>query len=125
MVDDVADFGVVLDFAVADYGVVGVVLGGVGVVLDLAVLELVVYDHVVVGVVLNLVQTFAIALPCFALRMLRVQVVVELAPVSVRAIQVLVEVFALLCSVILMNVLFGQQLVFTVGKSAFGAKFAF
>ena len=59
MVDDVADFGVVLDFAVADYGVVGIVLGGVGVVLDLAVLELVVYDHVVVGVVLNLVQTLA------------------------------------------------------------------
>ena len=45
MVDDVADFGVVL--------------GGVGVVLDLAVLDLVVYDHVVVGVVLNLVQTLA------------------------------------------------------------------
>lgn len=50
---------------------------------------------------------------------------VELAPISVGAVQVLIEVLALLGSVILMNVLFGKQLVLAVGKSAFGAKFAF
>ena len=38
---------------------------------------------------------------------------------------VLIEVLALLGSVILMTVLFGKQLVLAVGKSAFGAKFAF
>lgn len=50
---------------------------------------------------------------------------IELAPVAIGAIQVLVEVFALLRSVILMNVRLRQQLVLAVRKSAFGAKFAF
>lgn len=57
--------------------------------------------------------------------MFRLFVMVKLASVAVGAIEVVVEVFALLCSIICRNMRFYEELMFTVRKCTFSSELAF
>ena len=75
--------------------------------------------------VLNHVQTFYVALFTHWFEVIWFLVVVELASVSIGAIPIVVEVFALLGPIVGGDVWFRKQFVLAMSKSAFGTKLAF